>query len=384
MCKSKSIAVRKLTPLLALLLLLSQTTVATGPAKTKEPRIQIALLLDVSNSMDGLIDQAKAQLWKIVNDMSSMQQNGEDAKLEIALYSFGDDRLRSEDGYIQQWTPFTGDLDLISEKLFSMTTSGGDEFCGWTIQDALAELQWTNNFSDLKMIVIAGNESFAQGAVDYKKSSTESIQKNVILNTIFCGNCEEGQRLFWEDAAIRGQGKYMCIDQNKKIAHIPTPYDSLINDKNQKLNDTYLGYGQFGKERKMMQLKQDENAEDYDMAYMTERSISKSKKVYNNASWDVLDKYEENEDYVLTLDDEDLPAELRGLTYEKKKAYLNKLKDKRKQIQKEIGDLSIKRQLFVDDYHKEQAKSGVKSLDEIMLSLIREQASEKGFTKEID
>ena len=120
------------------------------------------------------------------------------------------------------------------------------------------------------------------------------------------------------------------------------------------------------------------------MAYMTERSISKSKKVYNNASWDVLDKYEENEEYVLTLDDEDLPAELRGLTYEKKKAYLNKLKDKRKQIQKEIGDLSIKRQLFVDDYHKEQAKSGVKSLDEIMLSLIREQASEKGFTKEID
>ena len=375
---------RKLTPLLALLLLLSQTTVATGPAETKEPRIQIALLLDVSNSMDGLIDQAKAQLWKIVNDMSSMQQNGEDAKLEIALYSFGDDRLRSEDGYIQQWTPFTGDLDLISEKLFSMTTSGGDEFCGWTIQDALAELQWTNNFSDLKMIVIAGNESFAQGAVDYKKSSTESIQKNVILNTIFCGDCEEGRRLFWEDAAIRGQGKYMCIDQNKKIAHIPTPYDSLINNKNQELNDTYLGYGQLGKERKMMQLKQDENAEDYDMAYMTERSISKSKKVYNNASWDVLDKYEENEEYVLKLDDEDLPAELRGLTYEKKKAYLNKLKDKRKQIQKEIGELSIKRQLFVDDYHKEQAKSGVKSLDEIMLDLIREQAFKKGFTIETD
>jgi len=27
--------------------------------------IQVALLLDTSNSMDGLIDQAKAQLWEI-------------------------------------------------------------------------------------------------------------------------------------------------------------------------------------------------------------------------------------------------------------------------------------------------------------------------------
>jgi hypothetical protein len=32
-----------------------------------ENRIQIAILLDTSSSMDGLIDQAKTQLWKVVN-----------------------------------------------------------------------------------------------------------------------------------------------------------------------------------------------------------------------------------------------------------------------------------------------------------------------------
>ena len=35
------------------------------------PVVQIALLLDTSSSMDGLIDQAKSQLWKIVNDVRS-------------------------------------------------------------------------------------------------------------------------------------------------------------------------------------------------------------------------------------------------------------------------------------------------------------------------
>ena len=42
-------------------------------AKAKDPpkrdaSIQIALLLDTSNSMDGLIDQAKSQLWSVVNE----------------------------------------------------------------------------------------------------------------------------------------------------------------------------------------------------------------------------------------------------------------------------------------------------------------------------
>ena len=32
------------------------------------PKIQLAVLLDTSGSMSGLIEQAKAQLWKIVNE----------------------------------------------------------------------------------------------------------------------------------------------------------------------------------------------------------------------------------------------------------------------------------------------------------------------------
>ena len=36
----------------------------------EKQNIKVALLLDTSNSMDGLIDQAKAQLWEIVNEFS--------------------------------------------------------------------------------------------------------------------------------------------------------------------------------------------------------------------------------------------------------------------------------------------------------------------------
>ena len=33
----------------------------------EDPTIQIAILLDSSNSMDGLIDQTRSQLWNVVN-----------------------------------------------------------------------------------------------------------------------------------------------------------------------------------------------------------------------------------------------------------------------------------------------------------------------------
>ena len=44
---------------------------ATNPVEPKKDNtVQIALLLDTSNSMDGLINQAKSQLWDIVNEFS--------------------------------------------------------------------------------------------------------------------------------------------------------------------------------------------------------------------------------------------------------------------------------------------------------------------------
>ena len=47
--------------------------------------------------------------------------------LEIALYQYGNDNLSSSEGYIQQVLGFSGDLDEISEKLFSLNTNGGEE-----------------------------------------------------------------------------------------------------------------------------------------------------------------------------------------------------------------------------------------------------------------
>ena len=163
--------------------------------------VQLAILLDTSNSMDGLIDQAKTQLWKIVNEMSRSKRNGISIGLNVALYEYGNDNLSSEKGYVRMVVPLTNDLDKISEELFRLKTNGGNEYCGTVISRAIKNLKWMKNNDDLKVIFIAGNEPFTQGDIDYKKACRDAISKGIIVNTIYCGEYDEGVQTNWKDGA---------------------------------------------------------------------------------------------------------------------------------------------------------------------------------------
>src|SRR5687768_2738898 len=67
-------------------------------APAKGQTIMLALLLDTSNSMDGLIDQAKGQLWKIVNEIAAAKgADGNQPNIKIALYEYGNDGLPSSE-----------------------------------------------------------------------------------------------------------------------------------------------------------------------------------------------------------------------------------------------------------------------------------------------
>ena len=75
----------------------------TDPKPEKKETIKVALLLDTSNSMDGLITQAKTQLWEIVNELSYAKYGQQKPNLEIALYEYGNSGLSSREGYIDKY-----------------------------------------------------------------------------------------------------------------------------------------------------------------------------------------------------------------------------------------------------------------------------------------
>lgn len=336
--------------------------------------IKVALLLDTSNSMDGLISQAKSQLWSIVNKLSDARVNDEEVKLEIALYEYGNDNLSAENGYIRRVLPFSTDLDLLSEKLFALKTNGGNEYCGYVIKKAMNELDWEGNDNDLRLIFIAGNEGFDQGNVSYKETAIKAKKKGLVINPIFCGDFEEGIRGYWKEAANITEGEYMSIDQNKKTVYIESPYDDEILKLNEKLNNTYIPYGSKGQSLKLRQETQDENASCYGAANTVKRAVCKSKSVYNNAEWDLVDAVQEKDFELEEVENESLPAHLQKMSEKELKDYIQDKLAERKSIQEEINKLNAKREKHV----KSKSKTD-ENLENALLKSIEKQAAKKGY-----
>lgn len=342
----------------------------------KDHYIKVALLLDTSNSMDGLIDQAKAQLWEIVNELSYAKCHNDRPKLQIALYEYGNDNLSSRDNYIRKILSFTEDLDDVSKELFSLTTNGGSEYCGAVIQESLNKLDWGNEADDLKMVFIAGNEPFDQGGTNYKDAAANAKEDGVVVNTIFCGDYRHGIDSYWKDGAQLTYGDYMAINQNQQTVYMPSPYDDVIIQLNLKLNNTYVPYGSTGKEKSRVQQEQDANAAEYSKANAVSRTISKGSHLYTNSSWDLVDAEEEAGFSYDKLKKDELPQELKGKNNSEIKKYLETKRNEREAIQNEIKKLNEQRRKYIS----ENSKNTDNGLENAMVQAIKKQAEKKNYT----
>jgi len=343
-------------------------------------KVQIAILLDTSGSMEGLIGQAKTQLWKVVNTFTEAKRDGQVPFVEVALYEYGNSGLHVGNHYIRQIEPLGRDLDEISRELFALRTNGGEEYCGAVIQRALSDLSWDASKQTYKAIFIAGNEPFTQGSVDARQACKDALSKGVIVNTIHCGPREQGISGSWHDGAALAGGKFLVIDQDKAVAHIPAPQDKAIADLSIELNKTYLGYGKNREEASQKQQLADKDAADNAQAgAAVERAKTKASGNYNNSNWDLVDGVREKKVDPSKLAPAELPEAMRGLKPEERAAFIEQAATQRGEIQKKIAGLTAEREVFVQKEHEKKAVGGDKTLDEAIAETTREQAARVGY-----
>jgi hypothetical protein len=255
------------------------------------PKIQIAIVMDSSNSMDGLLYQVKSRIYHLINALSIASQDKRKAVVEVALVEYGKETLSAEQHFTQVLVPLTGDIDVLSEALFTLHTNGGEEYVGSAVNMAVTGLNWSTLPTDFKMIVIAGNEGFEQGAVTPSEAISAAMSKQIIVNSIYCGDRAKGLSDGWDAVIALSGGEFLNLKQDEKIKHESSPFDSKINRLGVQVNETYIQYGTLGNQKKLSQIRQDSYAMDESPAMMTDRTLSKISSNYSAAGWDLVSLY---------------------------------------------------------------------------------------------
>ena len=169
----------------------------------------------------------------------------------------------------------------------------------------------------------------------------------------------------------------------KGLGIIPSPYDSLIEVYNRKLNATYWGYGSSGNRYKSVQLESDKVNMNASKKGYYDRVRSKSKKhVYqkNSAKWDINSKVAMDTNALKNLKDEDLPKQLKGKTLKEKKqivAVNQASRDSSTQFIKAYSDLRDK--YVIEQRKKKPELNAEMTLGQAISAAIRKQAGLKGF-----
>lgn len=357
----------------ALLAALALPLTAGEPARAiidhhaEGPVIQVALLLDDSGSMQGLINQARAQLWELVGLLGKTTRGGKRPRVEVALYHYGD-----VPALAAPLVPLSGDLDLVSERLFTINGGGGTEACGQVIHQSLRQLAWRQGPDTLRLIVIAGNEPFTQGSYDWRAAVGEAAGSGIAVHTIHCGPRTDGIAGLWEAGAKLGNGTFTCIDQDASVA-IRAPQDDELAVLNQRLNATYLAYGAKGAAMQERQVAQDTNASS--VGGFGSRAAAKASAAYENSSWDVVDAVREKKLDVASAPAADLPAELRDKTPEQRTAFIAEKQRERSEVQARIAKLGTERSVWVATQKPDAA-----TLGDGLRAAVQAQAQAAGFT----
>lgn len=361
--------------------LLASAVLACGRLLAQQdnrPEIEIAVCLDTSGSMDGLIESAKQKLWGVVTDLGTAKPN---PRLRVALYQYGNNSLDQNSGWVQQLCPLTDDLDTVYGKLFALRTNGGTEYVARVVKDASERLEWSTNSGTLRMIVVAGNEPATQDTqVRLEDACKLAAGRGIIVNTVFCGGEAEGRGGGWADAAKFADGRYSAIDQNGGTVVIESPFDKEIAELGVKLNSTYVAYGAQGAGGAANQAAQDANAIALSAPAAAARSVAKASTQYSNARWDLVDAVKQQKVELASVKESDLPAELRPLPADERAKVIEQKSVERQEIQTRIQSLNAQREAYIKEETAKRGLNDKSAFDTALKQAIHEQAAKKGMS----
>ena len=366
--------------LLAAALLSVPTRGDDAPAKPKPKDIDLVLCLDISGSMEHLIDSAKQKLWDIVNDLAKVKPT---PNLRVALYSYGATPYDPVKGWVQKDLDFVDDLDLVFKKLFAYRCNGGEEYVARVCRDAIRDLKWSTAKDALKIIFVCGNEPATQDRlVKLPEVADLAKKQGVLINPIYCGGPDDPDAKSWREFGLMTGGRYLTIDASKNVrVAVNTPFDKDIAALADKVNATYVPVGnkELREAKANDQKAQTENSKQLGSSNLAARVVTQNSALYRNDSWCLVDKVKLDPKLDITkIPVADLPEVLQKLKPQERVEYVQKKLQERMTIQKQVNELNAKREEYIRAEQKKQASDPKRGLDGALRETLRLQARTKG------
>ncbi len=348
------------------------------PAKPK-PRIEVAFVLDTTGSMGGLIEGAKTKIWSIANDMIRAKPTPE---IKIGLVAYRD----RGDAYVTQVVDLSSDIDAVYGRLRELHADGGGdtpESVNQALADAVNKLSWSQDRNVLKTVFLVGDApphmDYPQDVL-YPVTLQAAVKKDLLINTIQCGNDPDTARI-WQEIARLGEGKYVALGQTGDMVASTTPLDAEIAKVARDLGSTAIGYGDADR-RAALSRKVEVAAEApapvaADKAAFGARGGAEGAVVTGEG--DLVADIAAGKTSLDKVAPQNLPEPVRALAPEERADYVAKQLEKRKELQSKMNELVTKRDAYLADERERLAKTGAKdSFDEKVTEAIRAEAKTKG------
>ncbi|HEY5766690.1 MAG TPA: vWA domain-containing protein [Candidatus Udaeobacter sp.] len=348
----------------------------TAPTPQSKPHIEVCFVLDTTGSMGGLIEGAKQKIWSIANEMISAQPTPE---LKLGLIGYRD----RGDEYVVKSFSLTDDIDAIYGHLREFQAGGGGdgpESVNEALAEAIHKMPWSSDSKVLKIIFLVGD---APPHMDYPNGPKypdlcqEAAKKDLIINTIQCGEMAETKPI-WQEIAKLSEGSYVGISQSGNVAVISTPMDKELSRLNERIGDTLIPYGD-------SKLQAEVHAK-YAVAKSAPVSAMADRLSYNSKTGKAVqgrgELVDALNDKTLKLDEIDqkqLPTELQKLDSSELQKRIAKTRDERADLQKQIVEVSKKREAYIQSEHKRLAAEGKgDAFDQKVTETLHAQAAKKG------
>src|SRR5206468_4448853 len=348
----------------------------TAPTRQSKPRIEVCFVLDTTGSMGGLIEGAKQKIWSIANEMISAKPTPE---LKLGLIGYRD----RGDEYVVKSFSLTDDIDAIYGHLREFQAGGGGdtpESVNEALAEAIHKMSWSGDSKVLKIIFLVGD---APPHMDYPNGPKypdlcrEAAKKDLIINTIQCGEMAETKSI-WQEIAKLSEGNYVGISQSGNVAVISTPMDKELSRLNERIGASLIPYG----DRKL----QAEVHAKYAAAMSAPISAMADRLTYNSKTGkavqgrgELVDALNDNKLKLKEIEQKQHPTQLQKLDRNELQKRIAKTRDERADLQKQIVEVSKKREAFIQSENKRLAAEGKgDAFDQKLAETLRGQAAKKG------